>query len=249
MIPFVLVHGFMGGSAQWEMQRTALTGKCDVIALDVPGFGLNAHLPAINTIGGFAEWVITELQHRGVGHFNLLGHSMGGMIVQEVASRIPDQIEKLVLYSTGAIGVLPGRFETIAQSKARAQSDGPKATARRIASSWFLHGAEASPYEGCAAIAEQAGLDAILAGLDAMEKWSGETALADLTPDTLVVWGDRDRTYPWEQTEILWKTISQSSLAVFPNRAHAVHLEDPRGFNHVLVDFLEKESAGVAQAR
>ena len=138
MTPLVLVHGFMGGSAQWDAQKAALADKCQVIALDLPGFGLNADLPAIDKIGGFADWVIAELGYRDIGRFNLLGHSMGGMIVQEVASLIPDQIEKLVLYATGSIGILPGRFETIAQSKARAQSDGPKTTARRIASSWFL---------------------------------------------------------------------------------------------------------------
>lgn len=238
MIPLVLVHGFMGGSAQWNDQAEALLDHCDTIALDLPGFGSNAHLPAIASIGGLADWVIAEIHSREVYRFNLLGHSMGGMIAQEIASRIPDQIEKLILYATGPTGVLPGRFETIAQSKARAKADGAKVTARRIAATWFLHGIASSAYEGCATIAEKAGLDAIFAGLDAMEKWSGEDALADLSCDTLLIWGDRDRTYQWSQIERLWKTIPQTSLSVIPNCAHAVHLEYPKPFNNVLMNFL-----------
>lgn len=35
----------------------------------------------------------------------------------------------------------------------------------------------------------------MLAGLDAMQAWSGVDALAQLQPETLVIWGDRDRTY------------------------------------------------------
>ena len=105
MIPLVLVHGFMGGSAQWRCQTDVLADHCQPIALDLPGFGQNADLPPIATIGGFAEWVIGEVHRRDVRRFALLGHSMGGMVAQEVAARVPDQIEKLILYATGATGV------------------------------------------------------------------------------------------------------------------------------------------------
>ena len=64
--------------------------------------------------------MLDQLDALGVDRFNMLGHSMGGMIVQEVARLAGTRIDKLILYSTGAQGVLPGRFETIAQSKARA---------------------------------------------------------------------------------------------------------------------------------
>lgn len=233
-----MVHGFLGGSAQWSGQIAAMPDQGDVITVDLPGFGQNAHLPAIDTITGFADWVVNNLNTRGVDRFNLLGHSMGGMVAQEITHRVPDRIEQLVLYATGSIGVLPGRFETIAESKMRAQHDGARATARRIAGTWFLNGADDPAYAGCAAIAEHASLDAILAGLDAMEAWSGENALPSIRSDTLVIWGDRDRTYQWPQIERLWTAIPQTSLSVFPSCAHAVHLEDPTGFNHVLRNYL-----------
>ena len=109
-----MVHGFLSGSAQWQGQVDALSGICDVIGLDLPGFGRNAHMTAIKSIPAFADWVSDPLDARSVDRFNLLGHSMGGMIVQEVAHRAGTQLDKLILYSTGALGVLPGRFETIA---------------------------------------------------------------------------------------------------------------------------------------
>ena len=92
---------------------------------------------------------------------------------------------------------------------------------------------------GLAAIAERADIGAILAGLDAMESWSGEAGLSRLDCDTLLIWGDRDRTYQWPQIEKLWKTIPKTSLSVFPNSAHAVHLEYPRSFNEVLRNYLQ----------
>lgn len=236
--PLVLVHGFMGGSAQWAGLEQALAPYVDVVSVDLPGFGKNAGMAPINRIEGFADWVMDQLSARGIARYHLLGHSMGGMIVQEMARRDRARIDRLVLYATGALGVLPGRFETIAESKRRAEADGPAATARRIAATWFLQ-REASPgYAGCAEIAEQTGLDAIHAGLDAMQAWSGEAALADISQDTLILWGDQDRTYTRDQIKILSRDIPKASLAVVPGCAHAVHLENPDLFLRHLMPHL-----------
>ena len=239
MSPIVFVHGFMGGGRQWEEQIEALKGDFQVITVDLPGFGENAHLIAPDHIRGYSQWVLDELSGRGVEGFQLVGHSMGGMVAQEIVAQAPDRIGKLVLYGTGATGVLPGRFETICTTKCRAQSDGAKATARRIAATWFLDGEDATAYEACAAIAERSSLQAILAGLDAMQGWSGTSYLSDISARTLVMWGDCDRTYAWSQIEELWQTIEGASLAVMPNCAHAAHLEKPGLVNWVLGDFLE----------
>ncbi|MEM9579425.1 MAG: alpha/beta fold hydrolase [Pseudomonadota bacterium] len=237
MTPVVFVHGFMGGSRQWAGQQGAFNGA-DVVALDLPGFGQNAHLEALGSIESYADWVLDALSARGIERFYLVGHSMGGMVAQEMAARSAGRIARLVLYGTGAQGVLPGRFETIQTSKERAQADGAVATARRIAATWFLERENADAYEGCAQIAERSGMQAILSGLDAMNQWDGSAHLAGLTIKTLIIWGDQDRTYSWRQTEQLWQSISQSSLAVLPDCAHAPHLEKTALFNAIASDFI-----------
>ena len=143
-------------------------------------------------------------RRRGVERYHLPGHLMGGMIVQEMARGDHDHIGRLVLYGTGAAGVLPGRFETIEQSKARAREDGAKATAWRISATWFLDRENAPAFEACAAIAEKASPEAIQPGLDAMQSWQGADFLQDIKPEALAIWGDGDRTYPWQQIQLLW---------------------------------------------
>ena len=238
MTPLVFVHGFMGGSDQWDDQRAAFASPLETIAVDLPGFGANAALEAPTTIAGFAQWVITTLNDWGVEQFHLLGHSMGGMIAQEIATQEPDRVQQLVLYGTGAQGVLPGRFETIEVSKHRAQCDGARKTARRIAATWFLERENAQAFETCAAIAERSSLQAVFSGLDAMQAWSGVSKLETIQAKTLVIWGDQDRTYPWTQTAQLWNTIKDSRLAIMPGCSHAAHLENPALFNQLLRDFV-----------
>lgn len=238
MTTLVFVHGFLGGSDQWHAQSETLGSSFDIVTLDLPGFGENAQLDALNSIPDFAAWALVELSQRGIDRFHLLGHSMGGMIAQEMIAQAPQRIDRLVLYGTGATGVLPGRFETIDTSKNRACTDGPQATARRIAATWFLNREADKAYEACAAIAERSHLPAMLAGLDAMQAWCGVEHLPGIASDTLIIWGDHDRTYTWDQTAQLWTSIPNANLAVLPGCAHAVHMEKPTLFNSIVQDFL-----------
>lgn len=239
MRPLVLVHGFMGGSAQWELQ-SPLGWDRAVHAVDLPGFGENAQMAPVSSIASFAVWVLEETARLGLERFDLLGHSMGGMIVQEMVRQAPERVVKLVLYGTGAIGVLPGRFEPIETSMERARKDGAAATARRIAATWFLQKEAAAEYPACADIAEKSALAAILSGLRAMQVWSGVEHLPSISAETLVLWGDGDRTYPWSQTERLWRTIPGAQLAVVPGCAHAVHMERSAVFNLLVEEFLAR---------
>ena len=89
-----------------------------------------------------------------------------------------------------------------------------------------------------APIARRSSQQAALAGLTAMESWSGVDALPDVTSPTLVLWGDRDQSYRWDLTRILWDRIPRASLAVMPACSHAAHLEKPALFNAIVRDFL-----------
>jgi pimeloyl-ACP methyl ester carboxylesterase len=250
MKALVFVHGYLGGSPQWANQAQVFSPHFDVITPDLPGFGLNNEMKAPQTIRGFATYALDELDRRGINDFHLLGHSMGGMIVQEMVALAPERVDRLVLYGTGPVGLMPGRFETIDESRLRLTEEGVEITARRIAATWFLHGENADQYGVCAELAMMASLQAALAGLAAMEAWSGIASLSDISASTLVLWGDGDRAYQWSQPEQLWRGIAGAQLAVVPGCSHAVHLEKPHLFNSLLSNFLgiDSSSDGADQA-
>jgi len=238
MDSLVFVHGYLGGGAQWADQAAAFADRFQVLTPDLPGFGDRNASTAPERIEDYATSLLEETSGLGVTRFHLVGHSMGGMIAQEMVRLAPERVDRLVLYGTGPVGSLPGRFEPIAESKRRAVEDGVEATGRRIAATWFAEGVRAKGFVVCAQLAAKASQQAMLAGLTAMDTWSGLTRLAHINSGTLVLWGDGDRTYPWEQPERLWKEIPNSLLAVVPGCAHAVHLEKPGLFNAILLDFL-----------
>lgn len=236
--PLVLVHGYLGASDMWAQQIDHFRSDFDVIAPDLPGFGGNTGMTGPDSIEEVSRRVLTFLNDVGVERFTLLGHSMGGMIAQQMVADAPDRIDKLICYGTGPVGVLPGRFETIDESRGRLKRDGVEKTARRIAATWFANGANAEAFPACARLGFDVSLETALACLSAWEKWDGRSALNAVTCETLVVWGDRDKSYDWDQPQALWKGISGSNLAVLPGCAHNAHLEKPHLFNAILEDFI-----------
>lgn len=237
-LPLVLVHGYMGGSGQWDLQRDVLGAGRDLITIDLPGFGENSDLAPLGSISDCANYVLDYVSDLGIQRFDLLGHSMGGMIVQEMIFIAPWCANRLVLYGTSCSGDLPDRFETFERSAERIISDGVVTSARRISATWFLDLEDAVEYENCASIAERSSLAAMLSGLKAMQSWSRRENLCNISCPTLIIWGEKDRTYRWAQIEELWRDIPSSSLSVLPNCSHAAHLEKPDIFNLIVRDFL-----------
>ena len=215
-----------------------------VIAPDLPGFGGAAESAPIPSIAGMADFLLRFLDDLGVSEFELLGHSMGGMISQEMALRAPERVAALALCCTGATGAMPGRFETIAESRTRAEREGAEAAAARIAAAWLTRGAESPLFPEVFDIARRAGLSAHLAGFAAMEKWRGAGRLRHIAAPTLVVCAARDRSYPFEQARELWRGVRNADLAVIPGAAHAAPMEKPEIFNAIVGDFLRETAAG-----
>ena len=115
--PLVLVHGFLGSSKMWEPQIDFFKDYFRVITPDLPGYGKSNKAKSCNSIQSVANLLLDCLEEKKIDKFYLLGHSMGGMIVQEMAKKNGDKISKLVCYSTGPRGEMPGRFETVEQSR------------------------------------------------------------------------------------------------------------------------------------
>ena len=127
-----------------------------------------------------AKAILNSLKIRQVEKFNLLGHSMGGMIVQEMARLTSDKILKLICYGTSSRGNIPGRFETIDESREKLKMNGLEATANRIAKTWFINKDKAKYFYLCENAGKQTSLEAADNGLIAMKNWSGINNLKNI---------------------------------------------------------------------
>ena len=235
--PFVLVHGYLGGQNMWKFQED-LKNDFELIMPSLAGYGESAEMTAPSTIRENANLVFELLNHLNIDQFYLLGHSMGGMIVQEMAVMRPDRVEKLICLGTGSIGVLPNRFETIEESRQKIKTIGIKKTRENIAKTWFIDYLKGEGYQICLQEGAKATTQAALASLDAWDCWDGRGQLAEISSPTLILWSNKDRSYDLNQQNILNQGIKNSQFKIIKDCAHNSHMEQPKLVNKSIKQFL-----------
>ena len=238
--PLILVHGFLGSSEMWKPQINFFKNYFRVITPDLPGFGKSNKAKSHNSIQSIANLLLDCLEEKKIDKFYLLGHSMGGMIVQEMAKKDGNKISKLVCYSTGPRGEMPGRFETVEQSREKLKKQGLKIAAKNIAKTWFIKGEDAKYFDICIEAGKQTSMEAVDNALIAFKNWNGVNTLKNIKNETLIIWGDQDKSYNFKQVQTLKQNIANSTLCIFNGCAHNVHLEKAEKFNRIVLNFLNK---------
>jgi pimeloyl-ACP methyl ester carboxylesterase/membrane protein DedA with SNARE-associated domain len=102
-IPIVLIHGSPGDSEVFEKLIGQLRGSRRIIAPDLPGFGASSHDLPDYSFHAHAVYVWQLLDRLGVRRAHLVGFSMGGGVVLNMARVAPDRVASITMLS--AIGV------------------------------------------------------------------------------------------------------------------------------------------------
>ena len=238
--PLVLVHGYLGSSEMWSLQSNFLSKYCRVISPAIPGFGESYNAKSLNSINDMARFVLDIIDEKKIDKFNLLGHSMGGMIVQEIAKIAGNRINKLICFATGSIGEIPGRFELIDETRRRLKEEGVEISFSRVPKKWFVKGDQDKNYHLCEKAVQNVSLETADNALIAMKNWSGIENLKNIKNETLIIWGDKDTSYNFDQVDTLNKNIKNSKLEIFKDCSHNVHLEKPDEFNNLVKEFISK---------
>ena len=236
--PLVLVHGYLGSSEMWNLQKEFLRKHFRIITPALPGFGESYKAQSLDNINSIAKFVLKCLDEKKINEFHLMGHSMGGMVVQEMVKISENRIKKLICFATGSIGDIPGRFETIETTREKLKKDGLKETINRVPQKWFVEGDKAKYYYFCENAVKNISIETADNALKAMKNWRGYENLKNIKQDTLIIWGDKDVSYNFDQVDTLKKNISSSQLEIFKGCGHNVHLEEPQKFNETVKNFL-----------
>lgn len=96
MATFILIHGAWHGGWCWERVTPLLEANGHhVLAPDLPGMGSDSRPLGSDPLGEWADFV-AGLVSNAEAPVILVGHSRGGLVISEVAERVPERIERLV---------------------------------------------------------------------------------------------------------------------------------------------------------
>lgn len=98
MANFVLVPGFwLGGWAWRDVEKILRDGGHNVFSVTLTGLGERVHLAnrEIDLDTHVAD-VVNLIEYNELGEVYLAGHSYGGVLITQIADRIPEKIAKLI---------------------------------------------------------------------------------------------------------------------------------------------------------
>jgi 3-oxoadipate enol-lactonase len=238
----LMLHGIGGGHLAFAPQvETLASSGYRAVAWDMPGYGHSAPIEPYN-FKGLAESCITLIESLQCGDVTLLGHSMGGMVAQEVVARRPELVSKLVLCGTSpSFGKPDGEWQRNFIAERTAPLDAGQTMAQ-------LAGMLVPEMAGPAALPEGLQLathcmslvnpSTYRRALEALVCFDRRANLPNILAPTLVIAGEHDRNAPPAVMKKMAAAIPRSTFIEMEGIGHLQNLEAPDDFDQLVLNFL-----------
>ncbi len=244
--PLVFLHGIGGAARAWRAQIEAFGDRYRAMAWDMPGYGGSAPLPSVS-IATLADALQDFLKEVGATRPILVGHSIGGMIVQQWLTKHPDVAAAVILAQTSpAFGKADGdwqkefigaRLGPLDRGETMA-SLAPTLVKELVGDNADVRGMELA--RDCMAAVPEASYRASMLALLGFDR---RNALKDIAVPTLVLSGSRDKNAPAPMMAKMATYIPSASYVELEGAGHLVNLERPAAFNAALDSFLKAHAA------
>jgi 3-oxoadipate enol-lactonase len=247
--PLVLVHGYTGDITDWRHQLPEFSTSHRVLVMDLRGHG-RSEAPrdrSSYTVEQMAGDVATLIDQVGLERYHLLGHSMGGAIVQEIALGSSQRLLSLTLEDTSF------RFGLMADPEVEEwwKTRMALAEAGKMAELAELPPPiPPPPYMPAERLEEtkvrlsKMSPDAFIGAWQGLVSWQGaKDRLAAISMPTLIIYGDLDTPALIQGCKKLAELIPNARVEVIPETAHSPQQERPELFNRALRRHLEANAA------
>jgi pimeloyl-ACP methyl ester carboxylesterase len=262
----VLLHGRNFPSSYWApVIKTLTDAGYRVVVPDQIGFGKSSKPSADLHFDTLARNTVTLMDHLGIAKFDIVAHSMGGMLGVRITRAYPDRVTHLLL--TAPIGLEDYRFyvpptptEKILETEEKLTADGYR---KQLETNYSLK----LPYDQVTPF-----IDARfnIKGSSEYPRWlrafvnSAQLIYREpvvheiplITQPTLFIMGADDHNAPGrpnapealrpkmgqnaELAKALAAKMPNASVEVIPNTGHLVFLEAPAKYDELLLAFLKK---------
>ena len=251
--PLLFLQHFTGTLDGWDPAVTdPIAAGRSVILFESAGIGRSSgKVP--ETVAGMADHALKFLEAIGLAQVDVLGFSLGGMVVQVMALKRPALLRRIILTGTGpegGVGVAMDRPELL---KIFVDQNMPMSekllklffetteTSQSAGRRFVERLARRTRDKDTPATAEAAG-----AQLAAMAKWakSGGKPYADLkkiTQPVLVTNGNNDTMIPTVNSFTLSEHLTNAQLIIYPDSGHGALFQHAGAFTSHVSEFLDRD--------
>lgn len=234
----VLVHGLGLSSAGFDPFLPFLPQGLRVLTFDLRGHGLSDVPPAPYSMGQLIRDTERVIDHFGLKDTVVLGHSLGGLIAQGLATKRLDLVRGLVLSNTAA---RLGNADLWQARIAAFREGGIDGIRDASLERWFGRGWRTNPAApAAAALLETAHPEGWIGAAAAMSGADFYTTTAALRLPALFLAGANDGSAPPDLMRETADLIPGAEFHLFRSAGHLPFLERPQDYAQALTGFLTR---------
>lgn len=248
----VLLHGIGGGRSVWGDGGSATTQAlaaigCRAVAVDLPGYGDSVGFGPPSLVA-MVDGVVALIVSLAPRRCAIVGHSMGGMVAQELLATTSGLAQAVVLACTSAaFGKPGGDWQARFVSERLAPLDaghGMAAVARQLVPAMVSPRGDGAALPQAVAVMSRVPEPTYRAALQAIVAFDRREALAHLGVPALCLAAADDRTAPPDVMQRMAQRIPGSEYVCLPDAGHIANLEQPAAFNAAVAGFLRRHGFG-----
>jgi len=247
-LPVVLLHQTPRSWDEYREILPLLGATRRTIAVDTPGMGASDPVPGTQSIEGYSVGIIEALDALDLERFHLVGHHTGGLIAVEIATTIPERVDRLILSSTPMIDE---SARAARRNRSPIDAVSIDADGHHLAELWQRRQAfypEDRPDLLHRFVRDAMAVDDPEAGHDAVGAYRMEQRIDLLTRRPLLLVGHEADPYAFPDLEPLASSLPQAQVATIP--AGMVPLEHAAAaFAEVVRRFLDEAPVELMPAR
>ncbi|MCR4615925.1 MAG: alpha/beta hydrolase [Clostridiales bacterium] len=233
----VLLHGWGSNIKLFDGIFDLMSGKYNVVALDMPGFGLSEEPKEPWGVDEYVDFVIEFLKALGIKKASFLGHSFGGRVIIKLVNRtdLPFEIDKLVLVDSA--GVKPKKsFKQKVKLRIYKMSKGVLnfAPVKKL----FPDALEnlrrkngSADYNSASPLMRQCLVKVVNEDLTHL--------MPSIKQPVLLIWGSNDTATPLSDAQLMEKLMPEAGLAVIEGVGHYSFIENQIVFNNIMKSYFK----------
>ncbi len=242
----LMLAGMSSDSKSWQFILDRMAKHYRLIVLDNRGCGRTKTDGSSFDLKDLARDAIGLMDFLRYDKFHLIGHSMGGMIAQELALMQPGRVKKLVLASSSP--KLSEKARELLEDLYDKWLNGYDLadwfrimfrclfTKEALSNKKFMDAAIifalAYPYPQT--------LEGFKGQVDAITSFDAISRIHSIKQSCLIMSGKEDILIPPEESKTLHNISGETQFKIIPDAAHSIHAEQPGAFVEAVFEFLSQ---------
>jgi pimeloyl-ACP methyl ester carboxylesterase len=241
----IFLHGLLGSSRNWRSVSKCLSNQYHTLCFDLPNHGKSFQQEE-STVQKMADTLWSEINRRGISHFSLCGHSLGGKIAMRMACDHSGSVNQLVVVDIALRDYPPEHHLPTLQallsldiSSFSSRKEADEALSEQIPNwafrQFLLTNLELKDNRLC-----------WLPDLGVLKDSIGNLSSNPMNSDdrfdgqTLFLCGGKSGYVRGEHHTSIREYFPSAEMITLPHAGHDVHVEDREGFLTHLQNFLQK---------